>query len=108
MVNQAELLHLAPSIMKTALSSDNDRISHIKKDLWLGYSRANTTLQRLEELFYFPKRQRMPNLLIIGPTNNGKSMLITKFVRSLNGAFQAKQDFESIPVIGNPPVIRSK
>ena len=28
-----------------------------------------------------PKRQRMPNLLIVGPTNNGKSMIIEKFKR---------------------------
>jgi hypothetical protein len=30
----------------------------------------------------WPRKQRKPNLLIIGPTNNGKSMLVEKFRRS--------------------------
>ena len=30
----------------------------------------------------FPKRTRMPNLLLCGPTNNGKSMILQKFTRA--------------------------
>ncbi|MBP6918808.1 MAG: TniB family NTP-binding protein [Legionellaceae bacterium] len=37
---------------------------------------------KLEALISHPKRQRMPNLLIVGPTNNGKSMIIEKFRRT--------------------------
>ncbi|MGH3710082.1 MAG: TniB family NTP-binding protein [Pseudonocardiaceae bacterium] len=32
--------------------------------------------------FAWPAKQRMPNLLLIGPTNNGKSMMVEKFRRS--------------------------
>lgn len=99
MVNQAELTHLTPLAIKITLSSDNERIAHIKKDLWLGYYRATLALQKLEEVFTYPKRQRMPNLLIIGPTNNGKSMLVTKFIRSLNEDSLTNSDYESIPII---------
>ena len=30
----------------------------------------------------FPKRTRMPNLLLVGPTNNGKTMIVEKFRRA--------------------------
>lgn len=36
----------------------------------------------MEVLYTFPVRQRMPNLLLVGPTNNGKSMIIEKFRRT--------------------------
>src|SRR5208282_5624268 len=38
-------------------------------------------MSRLEEHINLPTKQRMPNLLIIGPTNNGKSTIIEKFRR---------------------------
>ena len=38
-------------------------------------------IDRRHELFEYPKRLRMPNLLIVGPTNNGKPMIAEKFRR---------------------------
>ncbi len=52
---------------------------HIRADRWIGYPRAVEGLNRLEALFAWPNKQRMPNLLLVGPTNNGKSMIIEKF-----------------------------
>jgi hypothetical protein len=48
-------------------------------------------------LFSWPSKQRMPNLLLIGPTNNGKSMIIEKFRRSHPPI--SHPDFEEIPVL---------
>ncbi len=53
----------------------------MRADRWIGYSRATAALERLETLYTWPGKQRMPNLLLIGPTNNGKSMIIEKFRR---------------------------
>jgi hypothetical protein len=39
-------------------------------------------LAECEELMKFPKRSRMPNLLVVGPTNNGKTMIVEKFRRA--------------------------
>jgi hypothetical protein len=36
----------------------------------------------MENLLSFPKRTRMPNVLLIGPTNNGKTMIVEKFRRA--------------------------
>lgn len=60
---------------------DKARITHIKKDHWIGYPRAKQALRKLNDLFTHPKTHRMPNLLIAAPTNNGKTMLIQKFFR---------------------------
>jgi hypothetical protein len=64
--------------MKTFDSMD-ERIIAIKKTKWIGYSKANETIQMLEELLAFPRTHRMPNLLIIGETNSGKTLIGKRF-----------------------------
>jgi len=76
---QAE--HLLPEIRSLLQLTVAERIMCIEKDNWIGYSRAKLALNKLQNLYLHPQRQRMPNLLIIGPTNNGKSMIIEKFCR---------------------------
>jgi len=54
-------------------------------------------VSRLETLYEWPGKQRMPNLLLIGPTNNGKSMIIEKFRRAHPPV--SHPDHETIPVL---------
>lgn len=77
----ADLTHLHPSAQPIARLTADERLRHVRSDRWIGYSRASEALERLETLFEWPKKQRMPNLLLLGPTNNGKSMIIEKFRR---------------------------
>lgn len=76
---QAE--HLLPKIRPLLQLTASERIMCIEKDNWIGYPRAKQALNKLQNLCTHPQRQRMPNLLIIGPTNNGKSMIVEKFSR---------------------------
>ena len=69
-----------------AVGHNLERIARIRSDRWIAYPRAVQALDRLHELFEYPRRLRMPNLLIVGPTNNGKSMIAEKFRRDLFGA----------------------
>src|SRR5882762_3588153 len=62
--------------------SDESRIRRIRTDRWITYARAEAALVAMEDLLTFPKRTRMPNLLLVGPTNNGKTMIVEKFKRS--------------------------
>ena len=57
------------------------RIRHIRTDRWIAYTRAEGVIAAMEELS-LPKRTRMPNFLLVGPTNNGKTMIVEKFRRS--------------------------
>jgi type II secretory pathway predicted ATPase ExeA len=76
-----ELTHLHPVARGLARLPDTERLGYVRADRWIGYTRASEALIQLEALFAWPVKQRMPNLLLIGPTNNGKSMIIEKFRR---------------------------
>jgi hypothetical protein len=56
-----------------------ERIEHCKADRWIGYSRAIEIMQQLDQLLVYPKTLRMPNLLIVGRSGNGKSSIIERF-----------------------------
>ena len=61
--------------------SAEERIIRIRSERWIGYALALEALTKLDFLFNHPKKIRMPNILIIGPTNNGKSMIVERFKR---------------------------
>ena len=58
-----------------------ERIEHIRRSRWIGYPRAKQLLAKLDDLLTHPKTHRMPNLLIVGDTNAGKTMLANRFVQ---------------------------
>jgi len=74
--------HLFPQIRALADAPAEVRIRRIRTERWIGYARAEAALSALEDLLSFPKRTRMPDLLLVGPTNNGKTMIVEKFRRS--------------------------
>lgn len=92
-----DLSHLHQVARRVARLPSPERLRYVRADRWIGYTRAAQALAELEELFTWPERQRMPNLLLIGSTNNGKSMIIEKFRRSHPVVSHA--DREEIPVL---------
>lgn len=92
-----DLSHLLPAVQEVARLPATERIRHIRADRWIGYPLALAALERLEILYGWPDKQRMPNLLLIGPTNNGKSMLVEKFRRGHPPSADADQEY--IPVL---------
>jgi len=92
-----DLSHLHPAVRQAALLPADQRLAVIRADRWIGYPRASQALARLEALLAWPTRQRMPNMLLIGPTNNGKSMIIEKFRRAHPPGHEP--DREDIPVL---------
>lgn len=93
--------HLHPSARAWAEEDAAARIRRIRTDRWIAYARAEAALSAIEDLLSFPKRTRMPNLLLIGPTNNGKTMIVEKFRRSHLPAEAAavKDGVANIPVV---------
>ena len=76
-----DLEHLRPEIRPITCLPAEERLRFVRADRWIGYTRAAAALERLEELYGWPGRQRMPNMLLIGPTNNGNGAL------DVNGTF---------------------
>lgn len=70
MVVSADFAHLHESVQAIVdVVSDEARIRRIRADRWVGYARAEAALSAFEVLLDFPKRTRMPNLLLCGPTS---------------------------------------
>ena len=64
-----------------AEESSESRIRRIRTDRWGTYRRAGSRAA-MEDLLTFLKCTCMPNLLLAGPTNSGKTMIVEKFRRS--------------------------
>ena len=94
-----DLDHLLPTVRPTALLPASERIQRVRAERWIGYPKAHEALAKLEQLFTHPTRQRMPNLLLVGPTNNGKTMLIEKFRRLHPSVLMADSDTEDLPIV---------
>lgn len=77
--------HLHPKTAENILNySDDERILSVKKSKWIGYNSAVKIHKKLEDLRDYPKTLRMPNLLLVGDSNNGKTVLLTRFAESNN------------------------
>lgn len=92
-----DLSHLHPVSRELAKLPPEDRLHRIRADRWIGYPKALDAVERLELLYAWPRKQRMPNLLLVGPTNNGKSMIVERFRRRHPPA--TGPEGESIPVV---------
>ncbi len=67
---------------RTALTlTDEQRIERINRARWIGYTRAQALLIKLEDLLHYPRQPRMPNLLLYGATGNGKTMIINRLIK---------------------------
>ncbi|ROV53848.1 TniB family NTP-binding protein [Neisseria chenwenguii] len=91
--------HIHPKFQHVMELSDAERIDFIRSSRWIGYSKAQEIIQQLEDLLTYPKRPRMPNLLLIGESNNGKTTLIRHFFNK-NGVTYQDEDLDLIiPII---------
>jgi hypothetical protein len=104
-----DVSHLHSDAQQIARLPDTERLRYVRSDRWIGYPRATEALELLETLLAWPSKQRMPNLLLIGPTNNGKSMIVEKFRRSHPPV--SHPDREEFPVLvvqmpSEPSVVR--
>ena len=71
--------HLIPAAAVELDRPIEERILRLRRPAWIGYTRAQTILEKMEHLLQHPGTHRMPNLLLVGDTNNGKTMVIRRF-----------------------------
>jgi hypothetical protein len=94
------LEHLQPATRILAMQSANKRLASLNVEHWIGYSRAQQILAQLESLIATePNKLRPQNLLIVGPSNNGKTMIAEKFFRAHPAGMSANKECENIPVL---------
>ncbi|MCG5512347.1 TniB family NTP-binding protein [Ectothiorhodospira shaposhnikovii] len=79
--------------------SNADRIAFMDQPRWISYPLANNILDTLRGLMEKPKRPRMPNLLIVGDSNNGKTTIVRRF-KELHGEGYVDENSEPVkPVV---------
>lgn len=77
-----------------------DRIAWIERsNRWIKYERAQSLLSRLMRLLNAPKADRMPNLLIVGETNNGKTAILRHFESTHPRKSDPNEGVASVPVL---------
>ena len=59
----------------------DDRISLIQSDIWIGFPRAEQVLDRLQNLIEAPRQIRMPGILVHGASGIGKTMIARNLSR---------------------------
>ncbi|AXQ96161.1 TniB family NTP-binding protein (plasmid) [Cereibacter azotoformans] len=94
-----EFPHLYPGAGRIAALSAEERILRIRADRWISYPRAEAALAKLETLMSFPERARMPNLLLVGESGMGKTMIIEKFTRDHAASFDDTTGRLNMPVV---------
>lgn len=92
--------HLHDKTLENILNySDKERILSVKKFKWIGYTNAIKIHKKLEDLRDYPKTLRMPNLLLIGDSNNGKTVLLNKFAENNNSFVDENTQELILPVL---------
>lgn len=87
--------HIHPDFRHILGLSAKDRIAFMDQPRWIGYPAANRIIETMRGLMEKPTRPRMPNLLIVGEPNNGKTSIVRRFYE-LHG--QGSVDEEAEPV----------
>jgi len=96
--------HLFASSRPIAALSADERLRRIRSDRWINYPRGQQALAMLEDLIAFPQRARMPNLLIVGESGMGKTMIVEKFARDHPTHYDAVNGLKRMPVVIVPMV----
>lgn len=71
--------HLNPDVVPVLQLPLADRVDYCKTDRWIGYTRATEIMDKLDQLMVYPKSLRMPSVLIVGRSGNGKSSIVDRF-----------------------------
>lgn len=91
--------HIYPDFRHIMALSDKERIEFMDQPRWIGYEKAQQFLDTIRGLMDKPQRTKMPNLLLVGDPNNGKTTIVRRF-RDLYGQGYVNDDAETVkPVI---------
>jgi len=92
----AEFAHLPQDVRPIAAL---DAEARIRTERWVQHAAADRVLGYLQEAFQQPPRERMENILLVGESGMGKTMLVRKFER------QNAAPFDDVTGIQHKPVV---
>ena len=92
----SDLEHLNEEAMHQLSKSADKRIEYILSSRWIGYPKAKDILGKMEDLLIYPKKHRMPCMLIVGDSNSGKTMIAERF-SDMHPAYE-REDGEGVVI----------
>jgi len=98
-VSGGDYQHIHPAVRAIADLDDAARIERIKVGMWIEYPSVARALAVLQETFEQPPRDRMENVLLIGESGMGKTMLVAKFERANAGRDDVVTGVRRRPVV---------
>lgn len=91
--------HIALQFKEVMLKTDLERLDFLEESRWIEYQAATKLRAILDGLLRVPDRTRMPNLLVVGQSNSGKTSVVTRF-KNTTGTPYISDDAVSVrPVI---------
>ena len=91
--------HLSPYTRGFIDKSKDERIEETIREKWIGYPRAKDALGQLHDLINAPKTHRPDYFMIVGDTNNGKTMIIERFLRDFPAEDNPAGEAASVPIM---------
>ena len=91
--------HLNDQASILAEADAKDRVRAIKAGIRVTYDRAKEVLAHMEDLFEHPPIDRMPNLLIVADSNNGKTWILRTFMEKHPPDPNPDGDAAIVPVV---------
>lgn len=97
---------MSPSAQAALLLPLDERVRYLQISRWICYDYAEAILKDLQELLEHPKVLRMPNLLVWGDTNCGKTAIIDRFCQEYPLRQNGEEEADVVPVlyIQAPPI----
>lgn len=102
--------HIHEKFRHIAHLPDDKRLEFIDSPRWIGYTTANKAIDTMQGLMNKVRQHRMPNLLIIGESNNGKTTILKQFHRKFGETYLEDELDLVVPVIfiQSPPTSNEK
>jgi hypothetical protein len=80
-------------------ASDDQRILFARADKWVNYPRAAAVLDRMTDLVNWPRKSRMPSLLVTGESGIGKTQIVQRFATLHPENFDYRRQQVTQPVV---------
>lgn len=90
---------LSPRALELLHAPADVRIEHIRRPVFIPYGVATALLAEMAALLEHPQTNRMPNLLLVGRSNNGKTELLKEFRRRYPAEERLNEDAIYAPVV---------
>lgn len=97
--SQPPYLHLNDAARALIDAPKPARIRSIQSGTWLAYDRSKEILARMDELMDYPRITRMPNMLLVAPSFNGKTSILERFMAKHPVDLDAAVETTTCPVL---------